>query len=90
MHQYKSSVITSSMARPMPRAKVDFQIVNHGTLYLIYPITPRAKRWVEKNLPQDHMKYAEASVVEHRYIGDIIDGIQADELDIAASKGPAP
>jgi hypothetical protein len=57
----------------MARAKVDFQIVNHGTIYLLYPNTRRAKQWVKDNLPQDHMKYADASVVEHRYIGDIIE-----------------
>ena len=74
----------------MPRAKVDFQVVNHGTLYLLIPNTPRAKQWVTDNLPQDHMKYDDASVIEHRYIGDIIDGIQADELDIAVSRVPLP
>ncbi len=46
----------------MARAKVDFQIVNHGTIYLLYPHTRRAKQWVRDNLPQDHMKYADASV----------------------------
>jgi len=66
----------------MPRAKADFQVVNHGTLYLLIPNTPRAKQWVTDNLPKDHMKYDDASVIEHRYIGDIIDGIQADNLDI--------
>ena len=69
----------------MPRAKVDFQVVNHGSLYLLIPNTTRAKEWVRDNLPQDHMKYDDASVIEHRYIGDIIDGIQADDLDIAMS-----
>jgi hypothetical protein len=74
----------------MRRAKVDFQVVNHGTIYLLYPHTRRAKQWVKENLPPDHMKYADASVVEHRYIGDILDGIQADELDIAISRVPLP
>ena len=74
----------------MAHAKVDFHIVNHGGIYLVYPHTRRARQWVKENLPPDHMKYADASVVEHRYIGDIIDGIQADELDIAVSKVPLP
>jgi hypothetical protein len=74
----------------MMRAKADFLVVNHGTLYLLYPNTPRAKQWVKENLPQDHMKYADASVVEHRYIGDILDGIQADDLGIAYSRVPLP
>ena len=74
----------------MSRAKVDFQVINHGSLYLLIPHTPRAKQWVRDNLPQDHMKYDDASVIEHRYIGDIIDGIQADDLDIAMSKRRLP
>ena len=74
----------------MPRAKVDFQVVNHGTLYLLYPNTPRAKEWVRDNLPQNHMKYDDASVIEHRYTGDIIDGIQTDDLDIAISTARLP
>ncbi len=74
----------------MRRFKADFQVVNHGTIYLLYPNTLRAKEWVKDNLPQDHMKYAGASVVEHRYIADIIDGIQGDELDIAVSTARLP
>ena len=74
----------------MSRAKVDFQVINHGTLYLLIPNTPRAKEWVRVNLPQDHMKYDDASVIEHRYIGDIIEGIQADDLEIAVSIARLP
>ena len=74
----------------MPRAKVDFQVVNHGTIYLIYPNTRRAKQWVKENLPQDHVKYADASVVEPRYIDDILDGIRGDDLDFAVSRVPLP
>ena len=70
--------------------KVDFQIVNHGTLYLLYPNTRRARQWVKDNLPQDHVKYADASVVEPRYIDDILDGIRGDDLDFAVSRVPLP
>ena len=70
--------------------KMDFQIVNHGTLYLLYPNTRRARQWVKDNLPQDHVKYADASVVEPRYIDDILDGIRADDLDFAVSRVPLP
>jgi len=36
------------------------------------------------------MKYDDASVIEHRYIGDIIEGIQADDLEIAVSAARLP
>jgi len=74
----------------MRHSKADFQVVNHGTLYLLYPNTLRAKQWVKDHLPQDHMQYGGASVVGHRHIADIIDGIQTDELDIAVSTALLP
>jgi hypothetical protein len=60
------------------------------TTALCIPNTPRAKQWVRDNLSPNHTKYDDASVIEHRYIGDIIDGIQADDLDIAMSKRRLP
>jgi len=74
----------------MARAKVDFQIVDHGTICLLYANTRRAKQWVKDNLPQDHTRYADASVVEPRHIDDITDGIRADDLDIEFSRVPLP
>jgi len=74
----------------MARDKVDFQVVDHGTIFLLYANTRRARRWVEENLPQDHIRYADASVVEPRYIDDITDGIRADDLDIDFSRVPLP
>lgn len=74
----------------MARAKVDFRVVSHGTIYLLYPNTCRARHWVMHNLPHDHLTYADASVIEHRYIGDMIEGIQRDELDITVSLAPLP
>jgi len=74
----------------MARAKVDFQVVDYGTIFLLYANTRRAKQWVKENLPQDHVTYADASVVEHRCIDDITDGIRADDLDIEFSRVPHP
>jgi hypothetical protein len=74
----------------MERAKVDFQVVDHGTIYLLYANTRRAKQWVKENLPQDQMKYADALVVEHRYIDVITDLIRAEDLDIDFSRVPLP
>jgi hypothetical protein len=74
----------------MARDKADFLIVDHGTLYLLYPNTRRARQWVKENLPPDRMQYADASVVEPRYIDDITDGIRAADLDIEFSRVPLP
>ncbi len=78
------------MEGPMARPKVDFQVVDHGTVCLLYANTRRAKQWVKDNLPQDQMTYADASVVEPRHIDDITDGIRADDLDIDFARVPLP
>jgi len=74
----------------MSRDKVDFRVVDHGTIFLLYPNTRRARRWVKENLPQDHVKFANASLVGQRFIDDITDGIRADDLDIDFSRVPLP
>ena len=70
--------------------KVDFQIIDHGTIFLLYANTRRAKQWVKNNLPQDHVRYADVSVVECRCVDDITDDIRANGLDIDFSKVPLP
>ncbi len=74
----------------MARAKVDFQVVDHGTICLLYANTGRAKQWVKKNLPRDHVKFGDASLVGQRFIDDITDGIRADDLGVAFSRVPIP
>ena len=74
----------------MASDKVGFQVVDHGTLYLVYANTRRARQWVKENLPPDHIRYADASVVEPRYIDDITDRMRAADLDIEFSRVPLP
>lgn len=65
----------------MPREREDdFSVENHGTIYLLRPHTPAAIEWVEQHIPDEHQEFAGAIVVEHRYIADIVLGIQEDGL----------
>jgi hypothetical protein len=72
----------------MARDKVDFRIVDHGTIFLLYPNTRRARLWMEENLPEDHPRFADASVVGLRSIDEITDGMRAADLDIEFSRVP--
>ena len=63
----------------------DFGIENHGTTFLLRPLTPAAVSWVKENLSKDHRQLGDAVVVEHRYIGSIVAGIQRDGLAIEAA-----
>jgi hypothetical protein len=53
-----------------------------GTIFLLQPLTPAANSWVDEHLPQDHLTFAGAVVVEHRYIADIVRGATADGLRV--------
>lgn len=61
----------------------DFIVSNHGSIFLLRPNTPAAREWCEEHLPDDRQTFGGAVVVEHRYIGDIVDGIRADGLEVA-------
>jgi hypothetical protein len=60
----------------------DFVVENHGTNFLLQPLTRAAISWVEVNLPEDHLTFGNVVVVEHRYIADIVRGAQNDGLVI--------
>jgi len=60
------------------QAQVDFLLENHGSIFLLKPQTPSAISWVEEHIGQDngYQPYWPSCVVEHRYIADIVAGIQ--------------
>lgn len=60
----------------------DFLVENHGTIFLLQPLTPAANSWIDQNLPEDHLTFAGAVVVEHRFIADIVRGAIADGLEV--------
>jgi len=54
----------------------DFICENHGSIFLLRPISPAAFLWIHENLPADRQMWGTAVVVEHRYIWAILDDIQ--------------
>jgi hypothetical protein len=60
----------------------DFICENHGSIFLLRPISPAASAWIEDNLPDDRLTFGNAAVVEHRYIWPILEGIQNDGLAV--------
>jgi hypothetical protein len=61
---------------------VDFTVENHGSIFLLQPLTSAAQTWVDENIPEDAQYFGTAVAVEHRYILDIVDGIQGDALEV--------
>jgi hypothetical protein len=61
---------------------VDFRFENHGTIWLLHPLTGAAIDWVDQHIPNDALHFGVAIVVEHRYVDDIAFGIQNDGLEV--------
>ena len=65
------------------RTELDFELENHGSLFLLRPLKSAAKEWMQNHLPVDSPEtqfWGEAIVIEPRYLESIVDGILADRL----------
>ena len=63
----------------------DFLCENHGSVFLLRPISPSALAWIEEHLPFDRITFGDAVVIEPRYVCAILVGLQDDGL--AVSRG---
>ena len=62
----------------------DFRIADCGTIFLIAPLTPEARTWVEENIGADngYQPMYPTVVAEHRYAPAIIAGITSAGFEI--------
>jgi hypothetical protein len=58
----------------------DFLIADHGSIFLLQPISDRALAWIHEHLPPDAPRFGSSVVVEHRFVADIVTGIRDDGL----------
>jgi hypothetical protein len=58
--------------------RVHFEAENHGSIWLFRPLTDAAREWAEEHVDQTGQFWGagahQAYVVEHRFIGDIVEG----------------
>jgi hypothetical protein len=64
----------------------DFEVDGGGSVYLLRPLTPAAREWVDEHISQDAQRLGNAVAVEHRYIEDIVAGVQRDGLTVAGGR----
>lgn len=62
--------------------QTDFTVSGGGTLYILKPNTDEAKTWIDAHIPEDAQRWGGGVAVEHRYINDIVVGIQSDGLTV--------
>ena len=71
MSSYNDSFVSSGNS-PTHSGKVqpDFLVENHGSIFLLKPLTPSATSWIEEHIGQDNgfQPYFPTVVVERRYI----------------------
>src|SRR6266446_403477 len=76
---------TRESAPPTLTPSPDFLVENHGSIFLLKPQSDLATSWVEDHIGREngYQPYYPTVVVEHRYIADIVAGIQGDGLAVA-------
>ena len=63
----------TSRVAPM---KPDFNVANHGSIFLLTPLSKDAHAWIRENVEvEGWMTFGESIAIGHRYIGDIVDGM---------------
>lgn len=61
----------------------DVAVVNHGSIVVLRPLTPRAEDWCDEHLPSDTPLWGnDAFAIELNYVQPIIDGMRADGLTV--------
>ena len=79
MSSHNDSFVASGNSPTRP----DFICENHGSLFLLFPLSQSAQSWVEEHLPTDVQWFGNAVVIEHRYVWTILEGIQNDGLAVS-------
>jgi hypothetical protein len=83
-----SDAFQTSGSSPTSTSKIppDFLVENHGSIFLLRPQNENAIAWVNDHIGKDngYQPYYPTVVVEHRYISDIVEGIQNDGLVVAS------
>jgi hypothetical protein len=60
----------------------DFRLLNAGTIAVLTPCSDSAREWVEEYIPEDHQEWAGGVVIEHRFVLDILSGIDGVGLTV--------
>jgi len=76
MSSHNDSFVSSGSSPTEP----DFICENHGSIFLLRPVSPAAFVWIEENLPDDRLTFGNATVIEPRYVWAILLGLQDDGL----------
>ena len=68
----------------MTKKTADIDVTGGGSIFLLAPQTPAGRDWIDQNIGQDNgfQPYYPTVLVEHRYVGDIVEGMVAGGLEV--------
>lgn len=64
------------------RVKPDIRFEHHGSVSLMFHMTPAGRDWIKEHTPEDASTWGHAIVVEPRYVQDIVNGATVDGLAV--------
>ncbi len=80
----RSGIVTFEGMEASAPVASDFKFTCHGTLCILDALTPAAQKWANENLSEDRTMWgACGTVIEPRYVGDILEGIANSGLTVA-------
>jgi len=62
--------------------EADFTLSDQGSIFILTPIGEAGTDWLAENIGDDAMYLGTGLVIEHRYVSDIVEGIQNDGLTV--------
>jgi len=60
----------------------DLYVENHGSLFLVRPVTREGTEWLADTAPDDAQFMGNAMAVEPRYIAGVIEAAQANGIEV--------
>ena len=60
----------------------DISIENHGSIWLVQPLTPQATEWLHENVQAEALWFGTALAVEPRYVENLTRGLLDEGFDI--------
>jgi hypothetical protein len=62
--------------KKQPRPPADITVNCQGSIWLVEPHTIAAKRWLADSVQDDAQYWGAALVVEHRYLPELLSGLE--------------
>jgi hypothetical protein len=60
--------------------KPDVSVENHVNIFAFQPLTERGREWIDDNVQDGAIWFGGALMVEHRYAGELANGMVNDGL----------